>query len=178
MGPFDPSPLRHVGGAARQARRPTDVLPVLLGNSCSIMNSDIIPWVLVLHAFVTVFMTGLIWFVQIVHYPLFNCVGKADFAHYERQHTHRTGWLVGMPMVAELALAILLVWASDGLHAWCGLALLGAIWLCTALGQVPLHRRLARGFDLTAQRHLVHGNWIRTIAWTMRSVLALVMLTT
>ena len=31
---------------------------------------------LLLHAAATLFMTGLIWFVQVVHYPLFARVGE------------------------------------------------------------------------------------------------------
>lgn len=38
-------------------------------------------------------MTGLIGFVQVVHYPLFDGVGKSDFAAYEAQHTWRTGFV-------------------------------------------------------------------------------------
>jgi hypothetical protein len=32
-------------------------------------------WPLLLQAFATFAMTGLIWFVQVVHYPLFRAVG-------------------------------------------------------------------------------------------------------
>lgn len=38
-------------------------------------------------------MTGLIGFVQVVHYPLFDGVGKSDFAAYKAQNTRRTGFL-------------------------------------------------------------------------------------
>ena len=44
-----------------------------------------IDWLLV-HVVATLVMTGLIWFVQIVHYPLMAKVGRADFAEYERLH--------------------------------------------------------------------------------------------
>lgn len=33
-------------------------------------------WLLLVHAAVTLYMTGVIWFVQVVHYPLFSCVGR------------------------------------------------------------------------------------------------------
>jgi hypothetical protein len=101
------------------------------------MNDELLRWLLAAHAFATLFMTGLIWFVQVVHYPLFDQVGKAEFAGYERQHTRRTGWVVGGPMLLEMALALLLAWSPGGLAAWCGLGLLGVVWLSTALGQVP-----------------------------------------
>ena len=140
------------------------------------MNAEILNWLLAAHAFVTLFMTGLIWFVQVVHYPLFDRVGKADFPSYEQQHTRRTGWVVGGPMLLELGLATALAWSPGGTMAWCGLALLGIIWLSTAVGQVPIHRRLGQGFDPVAHRRLVRGNWVRTIAWSLRGGLSVLML--
>jgi hypothetical protein len=140
------------------------------------VNGEILRWVLAAHAFVTLFMTGLIWFVQIVHYPLFGQVGKADFAGYAQQHVRRTGWVVGGPISLELVLAAALAWSPGGPMAWCGLGLLGIIWLSTAVSQVPMHHRLQGGFDPSAHRRLVRGNWVRTVAWSLRGVLAVMML--
>ena len=140
------------------------------------MNAETLNWLLAAHAFVTLFMTGLIWFVQVVHYPLFNRVGKTDFAAYQAHHARRTGRLVGGPMLLELGLGVALAWSPGGALAWCGLGLLGIIWLSTAIGQVPAHHRLEKGFDQAAHRRLVVGNWVRTIAWSMRGVLAILML--
>ena len=125
------------------------------------------------HAAATLFMTGVIWFVQIVHYPLFGRVGAAEFPAFEREHARRTGRVVGPAMVVELLLALALA-ARGGVLAWAGLALLGVIWASTAFVQVPLHRRLERGADVAAQRRLVRTNWIRTAAWTARAVIAIV----
>ena len=38
----------------------------------------------------TLFMTGLIWFVQVVHYPLFSEVEPGDFLRYHAAHPRRT----------------------------------------------------------------------------------------
>ncbi|MDQ5964129.1 MAG: hypothetical protein QG625_283 [Cyanobacteriota bacterium erpe_2018_sw_39hr_WHONDRS-SW48-000098_B_bin.30] len=37
----------------------------------------------VLQTAATWFMTGLIWFVQVIHYPLYARIGEAEFAVYE-----------------------------------------------------------------------------------------------
>ncbi len=140
------------------------------------MTPDLLKLLLAAHAFVTVFMTGLIWFVQVVHYPLFDRVGKPEFARYEQQNTRRTGFVVGGPMLLELLLAVVLAWSPGGTAAWGGLGLLGIIWLSTAVWQIPVHRRLEQGFDPAAYRQLVRGNWIRTIAWSLRGLLAVQML--
>jgi len=140
------------------------------------VSGEILRWLLAAHVVVTLFMTGLIWFVQVVHYPLFALVGKADFAAYERLHARRTGWVVGGPMLLELALALALAWSHGGAAAWCGLGLLGIVWLSTGTLQVPMHRRLEHGFDQVFHRRLVRSNWVRTIAWSLRGVLAVLML--
>ena len=128
------------------------------------------------------FMTGLIWFVQIVHYPLLPEVGEAIYPRYQAGHMKRTGWVVAPVMLVELVTAVAAIWAPppglSGFAVWTGLALLGAIWLSTFLFQIPAHDRLSRGLDRPTQQLLVRGNWIRTIAWTSRAVLLLGPLTT
>lgn len=135
-----------------------------------------IPVLLYLHAFFTLFMTGLIWFVQIVHYPLFQDVGFEKFPHYEKRHCHKTGLLVGLPMIAEFLLAGFIVYHFGGVLAGAGLILLFGIWACTAVWQIPAHQKLAQGFDEKSWKILVSTNWIRTAFWTIRGVIALVLL--
>ncbi len=130
----------------------------------------------------TLVMVGVIWFVQIVHYPLMARVLAAEFAAYEREHQNRTTFVVAPTMLIEaVAAGVLLVVAPPGpgrILSAAGIALLAVIWLSTFLVQVPLHTRLAGGFDAGAHRKLVWSNWLRTLAWTGRGVLALVMLRT
>lgn len=134
-------------------------------------------WIVMLHAFASVALTGLIWFVQVVHYPLFAAVGESEFARYEALHVRRTGYVVMPLMLTELVTAAWLAYrppAPDSAWAtFTGLALLTAVWLSTAFGQVPCHRRLESGFDAATVGRLVATNWLRTVAWTARAVLAL-----
>lgn len=137
-------------------------------------------WTLLVHAGATLYMAGLIWFVQLVHYPLFARVGAAGFASYEAAHQRCTTFAVGPPMAIEALTALALAFRAPAGAApwvpWLGLALLAATWLSTALLQVPRHRELARGFDARAHRSLVATNWLRTVLWTARGVLALALL--
>ena len=118
-------------------------------------------WLLFAHAAATLYLTGVIWFVQ------------GGFSEYEREHVRRTGWVVAGPMVAELAAAVAVVWVVGGWLAWTGLALVGVIWVSTLVWQVPAHGRLAMGFDAAVHLRLTRTNWARTAAWTARSVIAL-----
>ena len=126
-----------------------------------------------LHAAATLAMLGLIWFVQLVHYPLFAHAASERFADFARDHQRRTGWVVAPLMAIEAATAVGLLVLRPGGLTWAGVALLAAIWLSTALVQVPLHRRLAAGYDALAARRLITSNWLRTALWSGRALIAL-----
>jgi hypothetical protein len=133
------------------------------------------------HAGSTWFMVGLIWFVQVVHYPLMGAVPPHAFSAYATSHQRRTTWVVGPVMLIEVSSALLLVRAPQGTFTgtmlpWIGLAFLLLVWVSTFAVQVPLHARLASGFDRAVWRRLVATNWVRTIAWTARGIIALLLL--
>lgn len=137
-------------------------------------------YVLLVHAGATLFMVGVIWFVQIVHYPLFGRVGKEGFADYSRAHARLTGPVVGPPMLVEAATAVALVARTpQGIPFYLpvlGLVLLAVVWLSTALLQSPQHTTLGGGFVAASHRFLVASNWLRTVCWTARGVLVLWMI--
>ncbi len=129
---------------------------------------------------VTALMTGIIWFVQIVHYPLFLKVPAAGFVAYEQSHTIRTGLVVAPLMLVELgaAIALLLLSIASGgklpiaigltpLYLW-SFGCLVLIWASTFLIQAPLHNLLEQRPDAKAMELLVSTNWIRTILWSIR----------
>ncbi|MBK8975675.1 MAG: hypothetical protein IPM29_07100 [Planctomycetes bacterium] len=128
------------------------------------------------HAAATFVMVGVIWFVQVVHYPLFAAVGRAEFAAWQAANLRRTTWVVAPAMAIEaLAAGALTLLRGDAL-AWLGGTLLAVVWLSTALVQVPCHGRLERSFDAAAARRLVRSNWLRTGAWSARGAVALELL--
>ncbi len=132
-----------------------------------------------MHLAATAAMVGLIWFVQVVHYPLFEAVGRAEFVSYETAHRFRTAIVVGPLMAAEALTAGLLVLTPPtgvgrGLPL-AGVGVLAVVHLSTVCLQVPRHAELSRGYDESAHRRLVRSNWIRTVGWSARCVIAVVM---
>jgi hypothetical protein len=125
-------------------------------------------------------MTGVIWFVQLVHYPLMARVGRQDWGRYEQSHQVRTTWVVAPAMLVEAVTASLLM-IDLGLvdssvdrkviSVWVASILLVGVWISTFGVQVPLHKRLSGEFDVEAHRRLVRTNWFRTVFWSARSVL-------
>ncbi len=133
---------------------------------------------LLLHAAATLFMTGVIWFVQAVHYPLFAELGAA-LPYYATRNARLTTWVVAGPMLFELGTGLVLAArpprGTTPWLAWTALAALALIWVTTALVQLPRHERLQAG-DLQAVGELVASNWVRTAAWSLRTGLVLRML--
>lgn len=136
-------------------------------------------FVFVLQLGSTLAMFGLIWFVQLVHYPLLLAVGAAQFPAYEAAHATRTTWIVAPLMLTELATAGLLLFPAlrpavvSPAGAWLGAALVGVVWLSTGLVQVPLHNQLQAGYSAAVIGRLVATNWLRTLAWSLRALLVL-----
>lgn len=134
-----------------------------------------IPVLLALHLLATLAMTGVIWAVQLIIYPLMDRVQPEGFAAFHRTYTYRITALVAVLMPLELGTGILLLIARPdalpGIALWAGLMLILVAWASTALLQVPQHGILARGYDAETHHRLVHSNWIRTIAWSLRTAL-------
>jgi hypothetical protein len=128
----------------------------------------------------TWFMAGLIWFVQIVHYPLFTRVGIGEFEDYHAAHTRLTTWVVLGPMIVELTSAAALVVRPPAgvapLLPWLGLAAAAICWISTVWIQVPLHQRLTRGHDPISVERLVRSNVVRTLAWTVHALIVLIII--
>lgn len=135
---------------------------------------------LLLNLLATWTMVGVIWFVQIVHYPLLSVVPVESAASTAAEHQRRTGFVVGPPMAIEGVTTLLLLWSRpDGVSLW--LPWVAAVLLAVALGStifllVPRHERMVRQPDATVGRELVITNWPRTFAWTARGVLVAIML--
>jgi hypothetical protein len=135
---------------------------------------------LIVNLAATAFMAGVIWYVQLVHYPLMAGWPHDDFAAWEERHRQRTGMVVIPAMLLESITAAILLWRRPpGVPTWLvwlAFAVLLAIHASTFLVQVPLHERLSAGWDAAAHQQLVATNWVRTVLWTARAVLVAAML--
>lgn len=130
---------------------------------------------LLLHAAATWALVGLLWTVQLVLYPLFAQVDAGSFQAYHARHLLRITLTIGPLVVAEfLTLAALLLAGSRNPWLLASVVPLGFAYISTWAVQVPLHQRLAMGFDAEVLRRLIASNRWRTAAWTLRGVCVLV----
>ncbi|MBC7806848.1 MAG: hypothetical protein H7145_11935 [Akkermansiaceae bacterium] len=127
----------------------------------------------------SLYMAGVIWTVQLVHYFLFDKVGASGWATYHRLHSQQMSLVVLLPMVIQLGTACTLAWSPPNFQAvprwfWLlGAAFVVGTWASTFFVSVPLHTKLGNGFDAEDCVALVRTNWIRTLLWTAQAVLVL-----
>jgi hypothetical protein len=135
--------------------------------------------ILILNLFSSFFLCGLIWIVQLVHYPAFHGFDKKAYTQWMALHKSRISFIVVPVMLAELITSILLSFSDAPfqlLHRT-GLGIVILIWLTTFFLQVPIHDKLSDGFDEEAVRKLVSSNWWRTFLWSAKSALGIYLLT-
>ena len=128
-----------------------------------------------------ILLTGLIWVIQVVHYPLFCLVGSKEFKKYEKEHQKRISYIVGPLFLIEAFSAVVLLFFFNRLGPFkyfylVSFVLLIGIWLSTFYLQVPLHMQLMRGKNKTLVQKLVKTNWLRTAGWSLRSSILLLLL--
>lgn len=138
--------------------------------------------VLVISTAATWGMVGLIWVVQVVHYPMLAEMSALAPITAAVDHQRRISWVVGPLMAAEGVTALALLVDRPGtmgwLSAWSAATFLGVALLSTVAIQVPLHARLAAAHDAEVARRLISTNWVRTVVWTARGVVLAAVLVT
>ena len=134
-------------------------------------------WILKLHIFVSFALTGVIWIVQLVHYPSFHFIEETNFKEFEQAHIYRTSILLGPLMILELLTGAILLKGSSylpGYILWINFILIILIWTITWFWSIPQHKKLNKGKDKDLINSLILSNWPRAILWTGKSFLLLI----
>lgn len=129
-----------------------------------------------IHLAVTWALFGLIWVVQLVHYPAFRFIEPTQFQEFQGMHMQSITLIVMPLMLAELGLAAIEAQRAR-FRGWplASLGLVILIWLSTFFWQMPLHDHLLSGKDNTVIDELVAGNSLRTALWTVKALLLTVL---
>ena len=128
---------------------------------------------LILHLIATSVMVGVIWIIQLVHYPSFHFIELKQYTTFQRFHMSRISYVVIPAMLTELFTLILIVISMDQIDTLvlASAILLIFIWLMTAVFFSGVHQKLTLGYDQTVVDKLVKLNWGRTLLWTLRLLL-------
>ena len=143
-----------------------------------ILNAISTNQLLIIHAVASIWMTSLIWVIQLVHYPFFQYVDQQQQRKAANFHTSRIVWCVLPAMIIELITLCLYMINSSQINwlefTMCGLLI--AIWATTFLIQVPQHQAMSIGYNKTLINQLVNKNWSRTICWTLKTIIVILIL--
>ncbi len=119
--------------------------------------------------FISAALFGIIWLVQILHYPSFMFLDHLTFKTAMKHHQDRISWVIVPLMLTELLLAVMAVVRDVSTYNVTILNIVIMIWLVTFTIQVPLHSKLLlEGFNEKRIHRLVRTNWIRTLLWTIK----------
>ena len=136
------------------------------------MDIAISQTIFILHAFVTSAMFGIIWLVQLVHYPMLLGLEQTEFKTWHEFHGNRISYVVAPLMIFELGASLVLVFYQSSAVNISVASLTLAIWICTFAISVPLHNKLsASGFDRITLEKLTKTNWLRTLLYSIKIVL-------
>ena len=132
---------------------------------------------LAVHLALTAAYAGFQWTVRALVYPQFALVPPAVFPAYERRHQQRVTRVVG-PLFAGQGVTTLWLLAdrpggTPVPPVLVGAACLAVVLGATALGAVPLHRRLGAAWDEAAYRRLLRVDSVRAVAATAGAAAAL-----
>ena len=125
---------------------------------------------LIIHLIATSVMVGVIWIIQLVHYPSFHFIERNQYTTFQRFHMSRISYVVIPAMVTELFTLILIIISIDqvNLIILASTLLLIVIWLITAVFFSGVHQKLTLGYDQAVVEKLIKLNWGRTLLWTLR----------
>ena len=128
-----------------------------------------------IHIVSTSIMVGVIWIMQLVHYPSFNFINIEDYKSFQEFHMKRISVIVIPAMTIELISGILIFWIYQTNNIFFNVSLfcLFFIWFLTAILFSKMHQKVTLGDQISIITKLVNLNWLRTISWTFRLGLVL-----
>ena len=118
-------------------------------------------------------MVGVIWVIQLLHYPSFHFINDQKYIEFQHFHMQRISLIVIPTMLIELASALLLAYFFRSGLTIILLALLLGVWGITFIFFTNMHQKLTNGYNQNIVGKLVQINWSRTALWSLRLIILL-----
>ena len=94
-------------------------------------NPDLI---IVIHFISTSLMVGVIWIIQLLHYPAFHFIDKANYSAFQDFHMNRVSFIVVPTMITEFVSGVLVVLILPKYFLFkISLGIIASIWIVTFL---------------------------------------------
>ena len=131
---------------------------------------------LMIHLISTSLMVGIIWVIQVVHYPSFHFIGNSRYISFQKFHMERISYIVIPVMLVESISGFLLIYYELNPILLISMVLLLSIWMLTVFFFALVHQKLVSGYQVGMVAKLVKINWVRTLLWTLRLLLLIIYL--
>lgn len=116
-------------------------------------------------------LIGLIWTVQIVHYPSFLYIDKKKAFEFQDFHMKKITFVVMPLMLIEFFCGVILLYLNYKNPVFLvGFISLLLIWAWTFFVNVPIHTKLMKNYNDDLIHKLIKSNWPRTLLWSFKIV--------
>ncbi|MDP5172341.1 MAG: hypothetical protein NWR72_19000 [Bacteroidia bacterium] len=127
----------------------------------------------------SMYLVGVHWTFQLVHFPLYTRVGTNEFQDYQALHQQKILWSVRIPRMIALLIAIALILLEPwGLEKWELWAYFGCLSAATAISFQfirPLQGMLSQqGYSTKVITTMTRLHWARTILSTAGALILLI----
>ncbi len=137
-----------------------------------------VPALLLICFITSLLMTGIIWFIQVVHYRVFKYSAEDKSHRLFTKNIRRTKHVLYPIMTTELISTAILVFMplpeQIAFFIYISALFLLIIWISTLMIQFPCLQKMKKGYDHKLMLFLRKTNWIRTCSWTLRSLALLI----
>lgn len=116
-----------------------------------------------------------IMIVQLIIYPAFKSIDANIFSSWHHDYMGKISILIGPLMIAQALLITYQCFQNNHIYSYLSLLMMMVVWITTFIYSVPCHNKLQNiGYDIETINLLINTNWIRTIAWTICLILAII----
>jgi hypothetical protein len=128
----------------------------------------------------TVLIAGIMWFVQLVHYPLFNAIPARNLINYGYYHTRKISGIIKPLFIVDFTtLLLLLILLGSNLSTnlmMVNIVIFIITVILTQIVFIPIHQKLSKSPNSQTISQLIRLNWIRTLIWSLKVVFMLIII--
>lgn len=126
-----------------------------------------------IHFLSTAIMVGVIWVIQLIHYPSFHFIKESNYSKFQQFHMNRISIIVIPTMIIEIISGLLIFWSvfHSNIFFISSLFILISIWAITFIFFTKMHQGLVFGYNQEIVNKLILINWSRTLLWSLRLII-------
>lgn len=126
----------------------------------------------------TLLIAGILWFVQLVHYPLFNEMPAKNMVNYGYYHMQKISGIINLLFIIDfITIVFLLLLVNSDLSATLmliNISIFLFIVILTRITFLPIYQQISKNPNSILITKLINLNWIRTLVWSLKVIFMLI----